>query len=686
MDLREALSLAAERFGIQPQYTDVWGKQVSPSEQCLQLILAARGVPTGSADEIERYLAAESHREWSTPFDPAIVVREDASELPLRVPASHDGSSVKLEIEWEGGEIQHSWFWLPQLAENRRTRDVVEKRLPLPKPLRLGYHKVRILWVHQPHLEVFGEARFIVCPKRVNELKERIAGLAVSLFGLRSKRNWGVGDATDLKLLVDAFAPAGAEFIALNPLHAIANRQPFNTSPYSPLSLLYRNFIYIDVERVPGYQRNPAVCAEIESLRATEFVDYERVAELKATALTAACARFLEEGGSPEFDEYVKSEGEALHRWAVYRALDEEMHRRDDNVWLWTQWPPQYQNPHSAEVVEFAQQHSARVVFFKFLQWQLDTQLRDAQAHALARGMKVGLYHDFALATDRYGADIWANREYFVQGCRVGAPPDAFAPNGQDWGFPPPNSDAHRANGYEYFAQTVRHIARHGGALRLDHVMRFFRLYWIPEQLETANGAYVRDRAEDWLGILALESVRNNFIVIGEDLGTVEGEIRHALADYGILSYRLLWFERDNGRFRAPGEYPAQAAVSTTTHDLPTPAGFFSGLDIEARREAHLLDEKAYREQRASREEEVRLLRETLAHAGFEDDLLGFVLATPSRVAIVNQEDLTGETYQQNLPASTWQYPNWRRKMRVKLEDIAPLAEEFHLKVQQSGR
>jgi len=686
LDLRDALAKAAAHHGIQPEYIDVLGRKIAVSKRCLELILAAHGVPTESSEQIERYLHEQSVREWSSPFDPVMVVRDDTPEFPFRLPAARDGSSVKFEIEWEGGELQHFWFWLPQLAETRRTGEFVEKRVPMPKPLRLGYHRLRVYWMNPPDLQVFGETRFIVCPKRAHEAGSRMAGLAVSLFGLRSGRNWGAGDITDVKTVIDAFAPAGAEFIALNPLHAIANRQPFNTSPYSPLSLLYRNFLYIDVERAPGYRNDPSLFEEIEALRASEFVEYERVAQVKTTALAGAFEGFLAAGGSPEFDAYINAEGDMLQAWAVYCALDEEMHRRDANVWVWTQWPAQYQDPRSSEVAEFARQQAKRVLFFKFLQWVLDQQLAEAQAHALSRGMKIGLYHDFALATDRLGGDLWAGREYFITGCRVGAPPDDFAPNGQDWGFPPPNSQAHRANGYELFAQIIRHCARHGGALRLDHVMRFFRLYWIPEQLETADGAYVRDRAEEWLGVLALESVRNGFVVIGEDLGTVEEEIRHALAAEGILGYRLLWFERNGGGFRSPWEYPPQTAVSTTTHDLPTPAGFFTGRDIQARREAGLIDEKAYQEQCAARELEIRRLRDALANAGFENDPLGFVLSTRCAVAIVNQEDLTGETNQQNLPASTWQYPNWRRKMKVSVEEMAGIAEKFRAEVKRAGR
>jgi 4-alpha-glucanotransferase len=652
--------------GIEPEYIDTWGRKHVPSDETRRLILAALGAEAAAV-----------------PLDSTIVVREDAESIALRVPAEQAGSSIKLEIRWEGGEIEHQWFWLPQLRESKPG----VRQIPLPKPLRLGYHDLSIYWMKQPELEVFAQAHFIVCPARAQTFEGRAAGVALSLYGLRSARDWGCGDIADLRAAIDVFARSGAEFVALNPLHAIANRQPYNTSPYLPQSSLYRNFLYIDVEAVPGYVPEEWIEREAAELRAAEFVEYERVARLKLKTLSDAFDRFQNNGSAPEFDAYVEAEGTPLEDFAVYCTLDETMHSHDPNVWLWTQWPKEYRDPRSAAVEEFALENQERVLFFKFLQWQLDVQLAQAQEHALARGMKIGLYHDLALATDRFGADLWANRAFFVAGCRVGAPPDDFAPNGQDWGFPPPNREAHRANGYRLFAQSIRNSARHGGALRIDHVMRFFRLYWMPDGVGAADGAYVRDYADDLLGVLALESFRNSFIVVGEDLGTVSGDVRHRLDEAGVLGIRVLWFERNgDGSFRAPGEYPAHAAVSTTTHDLPTPAGFFTGRDIEARKAAGLIDEKAYQEQWSSRHREIERLNQALDAAGFHGDPLGFVLATPCTLAVVNQEDLTGEPDQQNLPASTWQYPNWRRKMKVAVEDLAGIEEDFRRRVANSGR
>jgi 4-alpha-glucanotransferase len=656
----ELRTRAAAAHGIELEYIDIWGHNHHTPDDVLDAILQC---------------LPEQH---SGLLPSTVVVREHADSLSLRVPPSETGT-IKLEITWESGDVEHHWFWLPEL----RNLDDGAKRLPLPA-LRLGYHRLRIYRVLEPQLEVLAEARFIVCPARAKSFEGRAAGVSVSLYGLRSSRNWGCGDFTDLLAAIDSFARAGCAFIALNPLHAIPNRQPYNISPYLPQCSLYRNFLYLDVERTGDATLTANERREIESLRASEFVEYERVSSLKLATLARVFAAF---DGSPEFDAYIAEQGAHLHDFAVYCALDAEMHRRDPNIWLWTDWPQQFHDPRSAAVAEFALEHHASVQFYKFLQWHIDRQLAEAQAHALYQGMKIGIYHDLALATDRFGTDLWANGAFYIKGARVGSPPDDFSPNGQDWAFPPPNRDAHRDNGYVLFAQSIRNNARHGGALRIDHVMRFFRLYWIPDGMPATRGAYVRDYANDLVAILALESVRGNFIVIGEDLGTVTGEVRQSLAETGILSYRLFWFERDGaGNFRRPEDYPAHAVVSTTTHDLPTLAGFGSGRDIEARKAAGLIDEEAYRFQHAAREDEKARLLAVLEATGFAGDPIGFLLSTPCALAVVNQEDLTGETEQQNLPGSTWQYPNWRRKMKIPVEEFEVIESHLAAAIARSAR
>ncbi len=706
-------------YGIEPEYFDIWGHIHSTSDEVARAILKALGV----ADP-QRELEQRRADEWSHALDPVIVVREDADSIRLRIPSDRAGASLKLEIRWEGPDvgrghgtcvphappkddgdscqnIEHHWFWLPELRTietvNLGGREFIAKRVPLPaggagpclagnRSLPLGYHDIRLYWMHSPQLECFAEARLIVCPRRAFAPEGRMAGVALSLYGLRSSRNWGCGDFTDLRAAVDAFAEAGVDFIALNPLHAIANRQPYNTSPYLPQSSLYRNFIYLDVEKIGAGipERGLVTLPGMDILRGSEFVEYETVAELKLDVLRDLHKSFLKAGGSPDFDRYVESEGDPLHTFAVYCALDQAMHQGDPSVWLWTQWPEEYRDPRAQNVVNFAGED---VVFFKFLQWHVDRQLAEVQAHAISKGMRIGLYHDLALATDRFGADLWANRPFYIAGARVGAPPDDFSPRGQDWSFPPPNRETHRQNGYELFAQSIRKNACHGGALRIDHVMRFFRLYWIPDGMDAASGAYVRDYAEDLLGILALESVRGKFVVIGEDLGTVADEVRQKLGEMGVLSYRVLWFSKHpDGSFQRPDEYPQQAAVSTTTHDLPTIAGFAAGRDIEVRRQAGLISESEYHERTAARAQEKARLDEALRNAGFAGDAVGFVLSTPCALAIVNQEDLTGQTEQQNLPGTTHEYPNWRRKMKVAVEELGPMAEKLGAAIRHAGR
>jgi hypothetical protein len=264
---REALERAATRWGVELEYTDTWGRTHAASDETLRGALSALGIPVGNQQDLERAGTERDLDRWSRAFDPVLVVFEDSDALPLRIPAERAGGSVKLEFRWENGDIEHHWFWLPELRELERVwvagREFISKRVPLPA-LRLGYQDLRVFWikgpewVKEPEQEAFEDARFIVCPRRAREVEGRPAGVALSLYGVRSGRNWGCGDFTDLRTVIDTLAPSGAAFVALNPLHAIPNRQPYNTSPYLPLCSLYRNYLYLDVERVPGYLQQDA--------------------------------------------------------------------------------------------------------------------------------------------------------------------------------------------------------------------------------------------------------------------------------------------------------------------------------------------------------------------------------------------------------------------------------------------
>jgi 4-alpha-glucanotransferase len=716
--LDQLLEQAASAFGVEPGFWDIWGNYRSTNTATRQALLAAMGVASDTPEELETALGQRSRREWERLLPPSLVVSESAPRLlPASMPAELAGVRALLTIRREDGTSTTVNLDLAQLPPVATTeldgRALVRKQVRLPDDLPLGYHDISLRVGART-----GETRYIVTPDRAWTHPSlgrtgRAAGIALSLYGVRSARNWGCGDFRDLQTLVDWVAEdLQAGFVGLNPLHAIHNRRPFNTSPYLPNCIFYQNFIYLDVEGVQDYPRcrraqrlrwRKETCAEIESLRAAPLVEYERVAALKLRFLKYLFVQFLREwrSGSPRgqaFRSYVAREGELLEKFATYCALDEYLHRQDPAVWIWTQWPEEYRDPESPATRLFRAKHWRSVMFYQYLQWQIDLQLGRAQQWARTRRLAIGLYHDLALATDRFGADLWAHRPFYVPDCRVGSPPDDFAPGGQDWGFPPPHSEHHRENGYRLFAESIRKNCRHGGALRIDHVMRLFRLYWIPADATAAAGAYVRELSDDYLRVLALESVRNQVLLIGEDLGTVVPEIRESLARFGVLSYRLFYFEQNGGKFRRYEEYPQQALVSSTTHDLPTLAGFWAGTDIAARRQAGLLDEEGRLRQLAARAGEKQKMLNLL----FEDGLLpshmshsaddypemtgelhnavvGFLAKTPSQLLAINQEDLTKELEQQNLPGTTAEYPNWRRKMRFTVEQLRsdPQAKGF---------
>ena len=668
MALDDALRTAAERNGIQQDFWDIFGHQHFTEPSTNRAILSALGFDCSSEEALWASLERREHALNGRSLPPVMVIGESAS---LRIPGSHD-----LEIVTEQGE-----------RHQVRVEDgVAPSGLKLP----LGYHQATNGTAHM-HLIVTPEKAWAPQPGKY-------AGLGVTLYGLRSHRNWGCGDFRDLRDLIDWAVPTlHVDFIALNPLHAIHNRRPYNSSPYLPNSIFYRNFLYLDIESVPGFDRirhkweHGELCAEIVRLRASEFVEYEQVAALKHRALRAI---FELNPPGRECENWIESEGELLHLFATYCALDEHLHARDPNLWVWPDWPEEYRDPQNPAVKQFAEEHRREVLYHGWLQWLIDCQLWKVQEHAHKVGMRIGLYHDMALATDRCGSDLWAHRRFYVAGCRVGSPPDDFSPTGQDWSFPPPNALEHREDGYSLYRESIRKSMRHGGALRIDHVMRLFRLYWIPEGHDAAHGAYVRERAEDLIRILALESVRNKAVIVGEDLGTVEPEVRETLARFGILSYRLLYFERIDGRFKSPAEYPAQALAATTTHDLATIAGFWTGADIEARLQAGTIDRAGYESQQAQRARDKQslldaLFAESLMPPGYTRRaehipqltgelhyaMVGYLARTPAVLWLVNFEDLTRERFQQNLPGTTAEYPNWSRKNRWSIKDLTELGE-----------
>jgi (1->4)-alpha-D-glucan 1-alpha-D-glucosylmutase len=502
----------------------------------------------------------------------------------------------------------------------------------------------------------------------------RLFGPAVQLYAIRSRRNWGIGDFTDLAGIARLAAAEGASFVGVNPLHELFLDRPAQASPYSPSSRLALNPLYLDVEAIDDFDSCTAAQAlvarddfraRLAALRATPLVDYAQAWAAKREVLELLFADFRRDARKAhEFRAFAEQQRDN----AVFDALQEAF-----AVWGWPAWPA----PCHDRAEAFAHARADAVDFYLYLQWQADQQLRRAHEAALDAGMSIGLYRDLAVGANPGGAETWRQQEMFATGVHVGAPPDDFNRTGQDWGLPPWIPHELRRAGYAPWAALLRSNMRHAGALRIDHVMGLARLYWIPQGMSAGEGAYVSYPLDDLCAVLAAESSGCDAIVVGEDLGTVPDALRDTLREAGVLSYRELYFERSNdGGFLRPEQYPPQALVCVSTHDLPTLRGFMEGTDLTRRDALGLLPSGELRDRlRAERERDRVKLREAIAEAGLAgvDDVLAlhrYVARTPCALMTVQLEDVFGETEQANLPATTDdQHPNWRRKVGIDLEE-----------------
>ncbi|WP_448623636.1 4-alpha-glucanotransferase [Geodermatophilus sp. URMC 64] len=521
-------------------------------------------------------------------------------------------------------------------CEDGRTRHIDGE---LPEDFPLGYHRLRT-----PDGR---ERRLIVSPGRCWLPDERTWGWAVQLYAARSRTSWGIGDLGDLRALREMATEQGAGYLLINPLHAVAPTTPQESSPYLPATRRFRNPLYLRVPEVPGADR--VDLGDGGDLNDAEHIDRDAIWTRKREVLR----RIFDAAGSadPAFPDWWWHQGQPMQDWGTWCALADE-HGPD-----WHTWPEQLRDPRGRAVRDFASAHEKDVAFHVWLQWCLSRQL-----DAAAAGLTV--IQDLPIGVAGGGADAWTWQDVLAQGASVGAPPDAFNAQGQDWGSPPLIPWRLRAADYEPFIQSIRATMAGGGGLRIDHVMGLFRLWWVPADGTAVDGAYVRYPAEDLLDIVALESARAQALVVGEDLGTVEEGVREALAEHGILSYRLLWFEEDD-----PAEWPAAAMAAVTTHDLPTVAGLWTGDDVEEQRVRGTgSDEELEAGRTALLEKLVGVRRssrpETAVRRAYER------LATaPSLLLSATLEDAVGERRRPNMPGTT-DRPNWSLPLPVRVEDL----------------
>jgi 4-alpha-glucanotransferase len=690
--------------GIETEFNDAWGNPTTVSEQHQLDLLNAQGFDTEDEATARLQLLHRQLDYWQLPLQPVSVQSHAAPQyLQLQVTLMQANETFALQLIREDGESE-SFNVTPVDGELMQVTvlDGVEYHQyqhPLPQQLAPGYHQLQLGVLEQ---------RLIITPEQCFQPsqfdKQKQWGIALQLYGLRSARNWGIGDFTDLANTVTHLASVGADFVGLNPIHALYPAMPESTSPYSPSSRRWLNIIYIDVSAMPGYTQcsrtqslvaAPAFIAQIQQQRNNDYVDYSGVMQLKLPAMKSLYQWFSENSNDTNktlknaFTQFKDDGGTSLQQLALYDALHAYLYQQDTAHWGWPNWPSQYRDPQSDAVQLFAKQHKAELDFYCYLQFIAQRQLAQAQQKAIDAGMLLGLYRDLAVGVSEASTEIWSNPQLYCRDASVGAPPDPLGPAGQNWGLPPMYPYQLYKQAYQPIIDLLRANMQHAGALRIDHVMAMLRLWWVPKSAENAGGgAYVYYPIMDLLGILALESQRNKAVVIGEDLGTVPDGIRDLLQAYGVYSYRVFFFETAaDGGYISPAHYPRQAMATLTTHDLPTLIGFWHCDDLRLGKELGLYKDDGqlhglYGQRHANKQHILDSLHgHGVLSADFErsiqqlamDKALNYAMqrhlaTTSSQLLCLQLEDALQMSNPVNIPGTSTEYPNWRRKLSLPLE------------------
>jgi 4-alpha-glucanotransferase len=700
---RPELRALALRLGVAPGYRDAFGRERETSDATFERLVRALGHEAGDERAAQRAREALEREDASRLVEPVLVWRDwehAAPELIVERAAAGDAREYSLELHLEDGRVLHGEGRIPEAAPGASVA------LALPTRPPLGYHEIR-LGLDGPQGPRFASQRLVMAPRSAFRPEEalgshRAFGVLANLYSLRGARGFGHGHFGDLAALARFAGSAGAAFVGVNPLHAVPNRgQGF--APYSPSSRLFRNVLYLDPEAVPELAEcdearallaDPQLRRRRDALEAAGRIDHESVLDAILPLLRAlhrAFRRGASAGGAraDRYAAYRRREGEALDLFATWELLAERLAAPGEAfAGDWWRWPEPYRDPRSPAVARFAGAEAEAIDFRRWLQFELDRQLAGAASVAAESGCSLGLYQDLALGASRASADTWMAPSSFGAGASIGAPPDAYAPEGQDWGLPPLHPHRLRTDGYRLWSRILRVAFAHAGAVRLDHAMGIVRLFWIPEGCPGSEGAYVAYRSEELLGILALESRRQRAVVIAEDLGTLPTGLPELLADWGLLRSAVMRFEREeDGCFRPAERYPARALATLGTHDLPPLPGFLSGSDLALRRAAGALDsdealERARVEREAERAALVRRLQQDGLLAGPAPDdteivqaAHAFLARAPSVLRAASLDDLAGEAEPVNLPGVPIErHRSWSRRMGRPFEELTRCA------------
>jgi 4-alpha-glucanotransferase len=672
----DALMRLAQAAGLSPEWTDAFGKPQRVSPDTLRAVLNALQLGCDTDAACETSIAQLVQEETSLAVPP-LVTAQVGRDIAFSAKARIHGQQYRLVFE-DGGELRG------------HISDDIHQPPCMAAVDRIGYHR---LYINESHILTLA-----VAPQRCFSVADAVDGsdtpphlwaLAAQLYSLRREGDAGLGDFSSLEILARAAAGRGASAIAISPVHAMFSANPYQYSPYGPSSRLFFNVQHIDPAAVSGEEALAESIARLNAdeerlrLRDNELIDWPATARWRLAILRDLFDHYdIHNDGWKEFEAFRIEGGVALEDHARFEALHAEM-REKGIEGSWHSWPEEYRDPRSDSVAQFAEAHDPHIMFHAFLQWQAARGLQHAQQSARASGMRIGLITDLAVGAESSGSQAWSRQHQMLNGLSVGAPPDVLGPRGQSWGLAAFSPRALRRYGYQAYIEMLRAAFHYAGGVRIDHILGLARMWLVPEGADGRQGVYLRYPFDDLIRLIALESHRYKAIVIGEDLGTVPEGFGDALADAGLMGIRVLWFERDHDAFKPAERWSPHAIATTDTHDLPTVAGWWHANDIAWRDKLDLMAPGADVEHEyAERARERHALASRLNATGHGphidgddrtpplDRILHFVGSTPAPLTIVPLEDILALEEQPNLPNTTDQHPNWRRRLPADVDTM----------------
>lgn len=673
------MSALARTAGIAVEWTDAAGQLRQVAPDVLRRILQALDLPCGTPGELAASRERLERSRGRAELPPLITADV---EKPIALPRGVARAAARGRLHLEDGTRQ-------DVTAIDRGGELVIGVIRQP-----GYHRLEL-----------GEqtVTLAVAPTRCMTVDDiavdpRLWGVAAQVYGLRHPGDGGIGDAGGIRILAGTAARHGADAVALSPLHALFGADHSRFEPYSPSSRLFLNPLHAEPGVVFGQTQVAAAIheagldAEWARLESVDLVDWPAAASAKLAVLRRLFASFERQLDQPvdhtlagDLASFRRSGGDLLEQHAHFEALQAAMLAADRNAWSWRTWPRKLQDPHGPAVAAFAAENVREITFQVFLQWLADRSMAAAQAHARRAGMRIGLVADLAVGMDSGGSHAWSRQHDLVVGLNVGAPPDRYNMLGQNWGLTAFSPQALAERGFAPFLATLRAVMRHAGGVRIDHAMGLARLWLVPEGASPTDGAYLHYPLEDLVRLIKLESVRHRAIVIGEDLGTIPDGFRETLEAAGIAGMSVLWFERDGADFVPPAQWRAHAVAMTTTHDLPTVAGWWRGADLETRARLDRLGAGETEQRDVDRV----LLWDAFRAAGVAagsphpppdsapvvDAAVRFVASTPAQLVLLPLEDALGLEAQPNLPGTIAGHPNWRRRYPAATDRLFDSAE-----------